>query len=114
MIQPLRLCASTARDAGSNPGGGTKIPHAVGVGKKRKERKKKVNNLSQWRDWIWGRRCLTCLNQGSGGGMSKGLAEGGVDRITCKGCSQCGLRASCPSDQRMKPPKTGTRSLEKE
>lgn len=54
------------------------------------------------------------LNQGSGGGMSKGLAEGGVDRITCKGRSPCGLRASCPRDQRMKPPKTGTRSLEKE
>ena len=34
--QWLRLCASTAGVAGSNPGQGTKIPHAVQCGQKRK------------------------------------------------------------------------------
>ena len=29
-VQCLRLCASTAGDAGSIPGQGTKIPHAAG------------------------------------------------------------------------------------
>ena len=34
MIQGLRFCASTARSAGSVPGPGTKIPHAVQHGQK--------------------------------------------------------------------------------
>ena len=37
-IQWLRLCASTARGAGSIPGRTTEIPHAVRAVKKKKER----------------------------------------------------------------------------
>ena len=37
MVQWLRFCASNARGAGSSPGWGTKIPHAVRHGQKKKK-----------------------------------------------------------------------------
>ena len=37
MVQWLRLCTSSAGDAGSNPGRGTKIPHAVWHSQKKKK-----------------------------------------------------------------------------
>ena len=39
-VQRLRLCASTAGGAGSIPGWGTKIPHAVRRGQKVKKQNK--------------------------------------------------------------------------
>ena len=39
MVQWLRLCASTAGGTGSIPGRGTKIPHAVQRGQKKKKKK---------------------------------------------------------------------------
>ena len=39
-VQWLRLRASTARDEGSIPGQGTKIPHAWGAAKKQTNRKR--------------------------------------------------------------------------
>ena len=41
MVQWLGLCASTAGDAGSIPGRGTKIPQPAHVAKKKKRRKEK-------------------------------------------------------------------------
>ena len=38
MVQGLRLCASTAGSTGSIPGWGTKIPHDVQQGQKKKKR----------------------------------------------------------------------------
>ena len=42
-IQWLRLCASTAGDAGSNPGRGTRIPHASQHSQKKKKKSLFVN-----------------------------------------------------------------------
>ena len=42
MVQWLRLCPSTARDTGSIPGQGTKIPHAAWCEKERKKERKKI------------------------------------------------------------------------
>ena len=39
VVQWLRLCAFSAVDAGSIPGRGTKIPHAVLCRKKKKKKK---------------------------------------------------------------------------
>ena len=36
MVQWLRFCTSNARDVGSIPGWGTKIPYALGRGQKEK------------------------------------------------------------------------------
>ena len=41
VVQWLRLHASTARDVGSIPGWGTKIPHAMWCSQKVKKKKKK-------------------------------------------------------------------------
>ena len=38
MVQGLRLCASSAGDMGSIPGGETKSPHAVWLSQKIKEK----------------------------------------------------------------------------
>ena len=40
MVQWLRLCASSARDAGLIPSQGTKIPHAMWPTIKKKEKEK--------------------------------------------------------------------------
>ena len=40
VVQWLRLLASTARDLGSIPGWGTKIPHAVGGTDKKKKKER--------------------------------------------------------------------------
>ena len=42
MVQGLRLCPSTARDVGSIPGWGTKIPHAVCHGQTMKINKVRI------------------------------------------------------------------------
>ena len=48
-VQRLRLCASNAGDAGSIPGQGTKIPHAVWCGQKKKKKDVKYNlNIFQF------------------------------------------------------------------
>ena len=63
VVQWLRFCASNARSAGSIPGWGTKIPHAVQHGQKKKKKsnytpvknvkKKKKKNITQWKNFTW-------------------------------------------------------------
>ena len=60
MVQWLRLCASTARRVRSILGGGTKIPHAMGYGQKKKKNIacfqalfKKIKKQTEASDSFW-------------------------------------------------------------
>ena len=61
MVQWLRFCASNAGGAGSSPGRGTKIPHAVQHGQKKKKKKAtilqkkmfKKKSITQWKNFTW-------------------------------------------------------------
>ena len=46
-VQWLRLCPSTAEDAGSIPGQGTKIPHAIQCDHKKKKKAKTIKLLEE-------------------------------------------------------------------
>ena len=53
MVQWLRLCASTAGGTGLIPGWGTKIPHAVWYGQKKKREREKETRTCEDRDKGW-------------------------------------------------------------
>ena len=59
MVQWLRFCASNIRGAGSSPGRGTKIPHVVQHGQKKKsnytpeKNVKKKKSITQWKNFTW-------------------------------------------------------------
>ena len=60
MVRWLRFCASNEKCGGSNPRGGTKIPHVVWQKKKKKktergDRANEVKNVNNWQVWVrWG------------------------------------------------------------